>query len=171
MNCYKHIETIAVSQCKGCGRGMCPECTNQFSVPSCEHCMTNETKAHQKEKRAIKKRTVSSILFEISLTIIIGVLGHIFFNDPSYSLPDDGPILSFLTKYLMFFISAGFVAGYYTINAIKPKQKPNTIKVTVRRLDDSSGLIRSVIKFFVAGFIGVYILPFRTVYNVYRIIK
>ncbi|MDO6473310.1 hypothetical protein [Maribacter sp. 1_MG-2023] len=171
MNCYKHHEIIAVSQCKGCGRGMCPECTEQFSVPSCDNCRVQQEKTIKGETRVVKTKEVSSVLLELILTVIAGLIGQSFMSSDSLSSPDDGPILSAITKYIPFLVSAGFVSGWYIINALKPKQKPNTIKVTVTRSDDFSGCIGIILKFFGAGFIGVYVLPFRTVYNIYRIFK
>ena len=171
MNCYKHHEIIAVSQCKGCGRGMCPKCTEQFSIPSCDNCKVQQEKTIKGEKRIVKKKEVSSVFLELALTIIAGLIGQSFISSDSVSSPDDGPILSFITTYIPFLLSAGFVSGWYIINAFKPKQKPNTIKVTVTRSDDNTGCITFILKIFGAAFIGVYVLPFRTTYNLWRIFK
>jgi hypothetical protein len=171
MNCYKHHEIIAVSQCKGCGRGMCPECTEQFSVPSCENCRAQHENTIKGEKRVGKTKEVSSVLLELILTVIAGLIGQSFMSSDSLSSPDDGPILSAFTTYIPFLISAGFVSGWYVLKAVKPKQKPNTIKVTVTRSDDNTGCITFFLKIFGAAFIGVYVLPFRTVYNLWRLVK
>lgn len=38
MKCYAHYEMDAVSHCLDCGKAMCPECTQRFSMPICNGC-------------------------------------------------------------------------------------------------------------------------------------
>ncbi|MDD3224613.1 MAG: hypothetical protein PHX70_07910 [Clostridium sp.] len=67
MKCYKHTDCDAVSQCNDCGRGLCHECTNNFTVPLCTNCMIK--RINKKKAALIKDTFIMMLLFVIGLAI------------------------------------------------------------------------------------------------------
>lgn len=39
MICYKHSNVGATVTCPGCGRAMCNDCYNRFTLKLCEDCL------------------------------------------------------------------------------------------------------------------------------------
>ena len=38
MNCYNHIDQPAVGTCIDCGKGLCSECSNKYTIFICDSC-------------------------------------------------------------------------------------------------------------------------------------
>jgi len=64
MKCYTHPENDGVSTCKECGKGLCPPCTNKYSLPLCDSCGMD-----------IAKFRKNIVYKNIILTLIFGALG------------------------------------------------------------------------------------------------
>lgn len=69
MECYKHGRIDAVVQCHGCGKGLCTECAERFSLMLCEQCLLANNELAQ--RRVIISFAVS-VLFAI-IGVYVGV--------------------------------------------------------------------------------------------------
>ena len=103
MNCINHPTDIAVSQCMYCGKGLCIECTNKFSKPVCQDCVSVFRK---KQKRAI----VMDILLTFLIGLPVGILLSSLFHPAS---PD--------YKYFLIYLGLGIVPGWKTLSRITPQ--------------------------------------------------
>ena len=76
MNCYKHHDVPSVATCaQGCGRGLCPECTEKHEPPTCDNCAAkiNEAVSHDINRSRIDmiKRIIINALFFIPYVIVL----------------------------------------------------------------------------------------------------
>lgn len=67
MKCHKHYEADAVSQCLDCGKELCPECTNKYSIPLCDSC--NLARVQNNKRVLIKNSIITIVAFIIGLNI------------------------------------------------------------------------------------------------------
>ena len=88
MNCFNHVEEVAVTSCIDCGKGLCKECAKLYQMPICSEC---NLKRVQNDKGNIIRIYLPSITFFI-IGIVIGIangslvqgisLGYIFAGLP-----------------------------------------------------------------------------------------
>ncbi|MEK3794751.1 hypothetical protein MKX42_23705 [Paenibacillus sp. FSL R7-0204] len=69
MECYQHHGMGAVAQCQECGKGLCGECSERFSLMLCEQCLLANNELAQ--RRVIISFAVS-VLFAI-IGVYVGV--------------------------------------------------------------------------------------------------
>jgi len=74
MNCYDHPETAAVASCShGCGRALCPACSEQYDPPSCSVCAAKKAsitkQAVLETKSAIIKKIIVNALFLVAYIV------------------------------------------------------------------------------------------------------
>ena len=67
MNCYNHSDQPAVSTCIDCGKGLCSECSNKYTIFICDSCNLNRLYT---EKSSIETRWIISIAIAVSLTFL-----------------------------------------------------------------------------------------------------
>lgn len=142
MKCYKHYAMDAVSSCVDCGKGLCPDCTNRFTVPTCDSCIL----VHANETRAlfVRNTVLMVVLFiagfifnrSASESIVVGILGGYFFA----GIPLGWSMLSRLTSEFFLFLS---IPGW---------------------------LVYFMIKLFLSSIIGMFVTPFK-IYQVVKGLK
>lgn len=96
MKCSKHYDRDAVSTCVDCGKALCPDCTNKFSIPLCDQCALSRNSANK--NLFIKNTVIMIVLFIIGFSH-----GHGFFG-----------------KILMGYFFAGIPWGWSALNKITP---------------------------------------------------
>lgn len=69
MDCYKHQGMSVVAQCHNCGKGMCSECSERFTVMLCEKCLLEN---NEQAKRKVIVSFVISIIFAV-IGVYVGV--------------------------------------------------------------------------------------------------
>ena len=67
MNCYNHIDQPAVGTCIDCGKGLCSECSNKYTILICDSC---NLKRLYTEKSSIATRWGISIAIAILFTLL-----------------------------------------------------------------------------------------------------
>lgn len=73
MKCSKHYERDAVSQCVDCGKALCPECTEKFTVPLCDQCALNRINA---DKQLLVKNSI--------IMIVLFIIGFLWSGQESF---------------------------------------------------------------------------------------
>lgn len=134
MKCANHPSMDAVGTCVDCGKGLCVDCTNAYSIPICQSCNAVRVKG---EKGDLNKRIILTLVFfvlgfylmvnsapSINIGTIIGgiIIGYIFAGVPwgwqflnkitpslFLFLPLIGWVIYFLIKTLLSF-AIGFIA-------------------------------------------------------------
>ncbi|MCB2339061.1 DUF2180 family protein [Clostridium estertheticum] len=105
MKCYNHNEKDVVSQCIDCGKGLCPECTNKFSIPICDQCELSRINADK--QLLVKNSIIMVVLFILGFSNASGqgffsrLLGGYFFA----GIPWGWSILSKITPNMFLFMS------------------------------------------------------------------
>jgi hypothetical protein len=71
MNCHIHTDRDAVAMCKSCGKGLCSECANVYTKPSCDACVKQYYAGVVAEKRKpiINTAVVAILGFLVGLSI------------------------------------------------------------------------------------------------------
>lgn len=75
MKCYRHYEMDAVSQCLDCGKALCPECTNKWTIPICDAC---NLKRANNDSKNIKKNVLGGRQRFVRSTILGALLFSYF---------------------------------------------------------------------------------------------
>lgn len=140
MKCHKHFESDAVSQCLDCGKGLCLECTNKFTIPICSSC--NLTRLKNNKNILVKNSIITIVAFVIGLYIYSGM---------------EEATLPFTLLGALFI--AGIPWGWSFLNKITP----NVFLI----MPVVGWLVYFGIKFTLALFIGIFIMPFK----IYQIVK
>jgi len=60
MECINHAGKAAAGTCQSCGKGLCAECADRFSLTFCENCLLQHNTS-----------IVQRLIFEVALTVII----------------------------------------------------------------------------------------------------
>lgn len=143
MKCCNHFDRDSVSRCLDCGRGLCDECTNFYSMPICEHC--NLMRANAVQSDILKNLFIMAVLF---------VFGF-------YLVYSDGKTIieGLMTGYVL----AGIPWGWSVLTMITPR--------VFLFMSVVGWLIYFVVKFSIAAFIGWIIMPFKLYQYVKRYIK
>ena len=106
MNCYKHNNKNAVSQCKKCGKGLCSDCLNdnENNEGLCLSCYFNNLKS--------KKQTTLNLLISSLIIFVFLILFSIKNNAFSSSVRSD---------ILLFYSLASIPIGWNAIFKLNPK--------------------------------------------------
>lgn len=155
MNCYNHPTQIAVAQCQDCGKGLCSQCATTYSIPICNSCNKSRIKGER-----------SRIIKELLVTFIGGfVLTYLFSKLLSTPVKEGGHTVTFdtVTYLMLFYICAGIIAGWQTLTRITPRM--------FLVLPIIGWLIYFALKLFLAFWVGLIMLPIRTVRNIIRFIQ
>ena len=141
MKCSQHYDRDAVAHCVDCGRALCPECTNKWSIPICDTC--NYNRAGNDKNQVVKN---------IALMVPLFILGF-------WIVPPQG---SFVLKFMFGYLLAGLPWGWNFLNRITP----NIFLI----LPIFGWVIYFIIKFSIALCIGEFVLPYKifTLYKSYK---
>lgn len=131
MKCSNHYERDVVSQCIECGKGLCPECTNKYNVPLCDHCALVRINAN---KNLLVKNSI--------IMIALFILG--FFTNES---------TSFIEKIIFAYFCAGIPWGWSILTNITPS--------IFLFLPWIGWLIYFIVKLTISMIIGMFVTPFK----------
>lgn len=146
MNCFHHPHSVAVSSCPDCNKGLCVECSQQYSFPICREC----------NHRRIGNERIGIIK---DFFIIFG--GGALITFIMTNLPTKASIeLPLTTVLLMFYTYSGLIAGWRFLNKITPEY--------FLFLPFIGWLIYFIVKMFISGILGIFILPYRIFMNIKR---
>ncbi len=151
MNCFKHIDTVAVAQCSQCGKGLCAECSKINSHTICEDCSTNIKK---KKKRGALKEILLTLLIGLPLGFVLGALAFDKMN-PTGSIFDN--------SYFMLYLGLGLFSGWKTLNNITPQ--------LFLVLPILGWLFYFIIKGCLALAVGIVAFPIRMIRNLFILFK
>lgn len=155
MNCYNHPTQTAVAQCVDCGKGLCSQCASMYSIPICSTC--NKQRITSEKGRTTKELLVTFILGGI-LTYLFVRLFSIPVGPDNHTIRFDTP-----TYIILFYICAGVVAGWQTLTKITPQ--------IFLLLPIIGWLIYFAVKLFLSFWLGLVMLPIRTVRNIFMLVK
>lgn len=97
MKCHKHYDMDAVSQCLDCGKALCPQCSEKFTIPICDNCNLERIK---NDRSVLVKNTV--------IMIVLFIFGFI--------TSDSNFFMAILSGYFF----AGIPWGWSALNKITP---------------------------------------------------
>lgn len=106
----------------------------------------------------------SNIIIELILTFVVGYLCYKYLGyiiDLDYQQTDN-VLLNNLVDLIPFYIGAACTSGWYLMSSLGGKRK--------KKQTSFSFFSYPMLKFIASGFIGVYILPFRTIRNIFKLI-
>jgi len=152
MNCFNHPRETAVAQCSDCGKGLCHDCSTNYTFPICNTC---NKKRINNERVEIVKELLVTFSFGILVAYFTGQL-WMFDSDYSFSMK------TYVTYYIIFiYIYSGIVSGWKTLTRITP--------AVFLILPLIGWLIYFAIKLFLAFWLGLIMLPIRTIRNIARL--
>lgn len=140
MKCFAHPESDAAGTCQHCGRGLCPACSQRFTLPLCESCLL-------KHNRSVAARMAlgltSTVVLFVAVTYLLGRMsdGH-------------GHTLGYGKSWLPGLLLAFTYWGWRFLSERAP------------RLTMGSGvvwLVYFMIKFIAAYLIGIIVGPYQIV--------
>lgn len=132
MKCHQHYEKDAVSQCRDCGRALCPECTKKWSFPICDGC--NYNRATNDKNQVIKNIILMIFLFSMCL----------------WYVPPETP---FVSKLMLGYMVASTPWGWGFLNRITPN--------IFIFLPVIGWILYFMFKLSISMFIGQFILPYK----------
>ena len=109
MNCYNHIDLPAVATCIDCGKGLCSECSNKYTILICDSC---SLKRLYTEKSSIATRWGISIAIAVLFTLLNFEI-----------LPKDFLIYLIMLPSMIicvFIISISIQYGWRALNSVMP---------------------------------------------------
>ena len=109
MNCYNHTDQPAVATCIDCGKGLCSECSNKYTIFICDSC---NLKRLYTEKSSIATRWGISIAIAILFTLLNFEI-----------LPKDFIIYLIMLPSMIicvFIISISIQYGWRALNSVMP---------------------------------------------------
>lgn len=109
MNCYNHIDLPAVATCINCGKGLCSECSNKYTILICDSC---SLKRLYTEKSSIATRWGISIAIAVLFTLLNFEI-----------LPKDFLIYLIMLPSMIicvFIISISIQYGWRALNSVMP---------------------------------------------------
>lgn len=154
MNCYYHPTQPAVAICDDCRKGLCSQCARKYSTPICNSCNRGRMKYEKKE-----------IVKELLVTFTFGILLAYLLKEKVFNDPFSSSRLSFIIiHYVVFtYIFAGIVAGWKTLTGFTP----NILLI----MPIIGWLIYFLLKLFLSFWVGLIMLPIRTIRNIVRLIQ
>ena len=109
MNCYNHIDLPAVATCIDCGKGLCSECSNKYTILICDSC---SLKRLYTEKSSRATRWGISIAIAVLFTLLNFEI-----------LPKDFLIYLIMLPSMIicvFIISISIQYGWRALNSVMP---------------------------------------------------
>ena len=154
MNCFQHPLYAAVAQCIDCGKGLCSSCASKFSLSICSDCYNRRINTSRSE-----------ILKELLLTFGLGfILTFLVLKYDLWGLSNTKHVASIiLMTGITFYATSGIVPGWNSLTAITPR--------VFLFLPIIGWFLYFIIKFFLSFFIGLIVLPFRTLRNIFQLFK
>lgn len=131
MKCSKHYERDAVSQCVDCGKALCPECTEKFTVPLCDQCALNRINA---DKQLLVKNSI--------IMIVLFIIGFLWSEQES-----------FFQRILLGYFFAGIPWGWSILTKITPNM--------FLFMSWFGWIIYFFIKLMLSMFIGMFVTPYK----------
>lgn len=138
MKCANHPAEDAVGTCVDCGKGLCVECTNAYSLPICQSCNSVRVKG---EKVDLQKRIV--------LTFVFFAIGFYFMVNSAPSISVGTIIGGIIIGYLF----AGIPWGWQFLNKITPSM--------FLFLSFAGWVVYFLVKTILSFMIGFIALPFK----------
>lgn len=153
MNCYYHPSQSTVSQCSDCSKGLCHECATAYSIPICNTC--NKTRISNERVKIIKE-LIFTFAFGVGLAYLNGK--YLFFQGESFSTK------TVIWYYIIFIYAfAGIVSGWKTLTSITPRM--------FLVLPILGWVLYFAVKLFLSFWLGLVMLPIRTIRNIIRLVK
>jgi hypothetical protein len=134
MKCANHYDRDVVAQCIDCGKGLCPECADKFSMPICDSC---ELKRINADKSVLVKNSI--------LMVVLAVIGFIF-------MAQDGNN-SFLYCVMAAYLFAGIPWGWSFLNRITPNM--------FLFLSWFGWFVYFIFKLLLSMLIGMFVTPYK----------
>lgn len=107
MNCKNHEGIAAIGQCDICQCGLCSDCYNAYTTPTCGSCAENHNEAF-----------VKSVYKEIAILLVGGIL--VFLVTNFISEQPNSPKLGLPVFFHIYFSFAVFV-GWITLNKVQAR--------------------------------------------------
>jgi hypothetical protein len=167
MNCIRHQQVVAVSQCVECGAGMCSDCVNASEYkrdgkPFCRDCNFNLINNLFADDSIAKKWLLVKLIAN-ALFIIIGTIVFIDGGDAIASL---------------FIVSLGGIPTAWKLFSTSDKDKAENKfddAVADIKYGEGSGLMNSVIRFVMrvvlTVVIGAIAAPILLIVNIVKFVK
>ncbi|PRR82089.1 hypothetical protein [Clostridium vincentii] len=131
MKCSNHYERDAVAQCHDCGKGLCPECTNKFSLPICDKCALN--RINVSKQLLVKNSIIMVVLFAFGFYLADGQ--------------------GFFGRFFMGYFFAGIAWGWSFLNKITPS--------IFLFMSWFGWAMYFFVKLFLSMLIGMFITPYK----------
>ena len=158
MNCFYHTQQEAVAQCSVCSKGLCFSCAPQVAPPTCITCYNSELKSARAE---IIKELLMTYGFGLVATILLIRAGILGFDGSFVHINVITSIIA-ITIFLLY-IASGIVAGWKTLTGITPQ--------VFLFLPLLGWVLYFLVKLILAFFVGLVMLPIRTVVCIIRLNK
>lgn len=158
MNCYYHSQQEAVAQCSVCSKGLCSSCAPRISPPTCTVCYNSEVKSARSE---IIKELLITFGFGAILTFFL-MRANIWGFDPEFRHINVYTSFVLMTMVTLYAIS-GIVSGWKTLTAITPQ--------VFLFMPILGWVLYFLVKLVLAFFVGLVMLPIRTVVSIIRLNK
>lgn len=151
MNCFNHENSVAVAFCQDCNKGLCQNCAKKNSMPICDQCNHLRGIATM---NGVWKEIIITFGFGLSLTTLVLLKA---------STPDNSLRIGMYEFMIFFYCCSGIVAGWKTLNRISP----NVFII----LPLIGWLIYFIVKLLLSFWVGIVMLPIRTINNIAKLIK
>jgi hypothetical protein len=151
MNCFYHPEQQAVAQCSICSKGLCVSCASQVLPPTCTTCFNKRIKS-------LRSNITKELLIMYGLgAILTFFLLKVGLWQLKFSIEQSkGAIIGTITMtVLTFYATSGITAGWKTLTKITPQ--------VFLFLPLLGWALYFLVKFVLAFFVGLVMLPVRTV--------
>ena len=158
VGCFNHPERTVVATCPNCGKFMCRECAEKNKSKLCDTCEQERVqgaKDHIKgQAKAIKKDSIGELIKMLVISVILGIIG--------FSIGED-----FSQRFTMAWILIGFPWGWKIVNQIMTGNFMTWLIV----LTESAWLVAYIIKFGLAGLIGMFAWPIKLILTIYNVVS
>lgn len=164
MNCFNHLDLVAVAQCSNCGKGMCSDCTNasEYAIdnkPMCRECnysLITDLIAENKRKKTTTIIKLAINGFFLALGIIV-----------LFQSPVNGIILCAI---------GGIPTAWKATKSTPEERMRNHIDDTIADRDGIGGglmnsFIRFLIRVVIAIVIGAIAAPILLIINIVKLQK
>ncbi|WKS96039.1 hypothetical protein [Riemerella columbina] len=148
MNCYNHPETISVATCVDCGRGLCTDCSQLYTIPICTHC---NAKRISQEKRDILK----DFAWMIAVALMLAFIFRAITERPS----PEGPVSS-INPFFAFYMGLSYYNGWKFLTRFTSKY--------FLSMSIFGWLMYFVLKFTLGGIVGLFVTPFVIIRKIIR---
>ena len=144
MNCYNHTDIQYVGTCTDCGKGLCVDCIDKYTIPICDTCNIQRLKA---EKATIIKDWI--------ITFIIACIGTYFIyknkGEKDFSI------------FFIFYICIGVRYAWKLLTNIASKW--------VLTMSFGAWVIYYFMKLLLSVLIGIFIVPIQILLDIKRLFE